>query len=103
MTRIAETLGVSCSNLLDRRSGRTRSRGSYRKADDEGLLPLIRRYVDERPTYGYRRIAALVNRELTAKRQPIVNRKRVHRVMQQAALLLQPHTGRREGRATTAR
>lgn len=98
MTRIAETLGVSRSNLLDRRGGRTRSRGSYRKADDEGLLPLIRRYVDERPTYGYRRIAALVNRELTAKGQPIVNRKRVHRVMKQSALLLEPHTGRREGR-----
>jgi hypothetical protein len=29
----------------------------HRKADDEGLLPLIRRHADERPTYGYRRIA----------------------------------------------
>jgi hypothetical protein len=54
--RIAEVLGVSRSNLLVRRSGRTRPRGAYRKADDEGLLPLIRRFVDERPTYGYRRI-----------------------------------------------
>jgi putative transposase len=96
--RIAEVLGVSRSNLLVRRSGRTRPRGAYRKADDEGLLPLIRRFVDERPTYGYRRITALVNRELTRKGLPIVNRKRVHRIMQQSALLLEPHTGRREGR-----
>jgi putative transposase len=96
--RIAEVLGVSRSNLLSRRSGRTRPRGAYRKADDEGLLPLIRRFIDERPTYGYRRITALVNRELTRKGLPIVNRKRVHRIMQQSALLLEPHTGRREGR-----
>ena len=98
MKRIAEVLGVSRSNLLDRRGGRTRPRGPYRKAGDEGLLPIIRRFVDERPTYGYRRIAALVNRELADKGRPIVNRKRVHRIMQQAALLLEPCTGRREGR-----
>ena len=98
MKRIAGALGVSRSNLLDRRDGRTRPRCSYRKSDDEGLLPLIRRFVDERPTYGYRRIAALVNRELTRTGLPVVNRKRVHRIMRQAALLLEPSTGRREGR-----
>jgi putative transposase len=98
VTRITETLGVSRSNLLDRRSGRARPRGCYRKPEDDGLLPLIRRFVDERPTYGYRRIAALVNRDLAARGQPVVNRKRVHRIMQQAALLLEPQTGRREGR-----
>ena len=81
MKRIAEVLGVSRSNLLDRRGGRTRPRGPYRKAGDEGLLPIIRRFVDERPTYGYRRIAALVNRELADKGRPIVNRKRVHRIV----------------------
>jgi putative transposase len=31
------------------------------------LLPLIRGFVDERPTYGYRRIAALVNRNGRSK------------------------------------
>jgi putative transposase len=89
---------VSRSNLVDRRNGRTGPRGAYRKPEDDGLLPLIRRFVDQRPTYGYRRITALVNRELSRKGQPAVNRKRVHRIMQQAALLLEPHTGRREGR-----
>ena len=42
MKRIAEVLGVSRSNLADRRSGSAKPRGSYRKADDEGLLSLIR-------------------------------------------------------------
>lgn len=98
MKRVAEVLGVSRSNLVDRRDGKSRPRGSYRKSDDEDLLPLIQRFVDERPTYGYRRITALVNRELTRKGLPVANRKRVHRIMQQAALLLEPCTGRREGR-----
>ena len=71
MKRVAEVLGVSRSNLVDRRDGKSRPRGSYRKSDDEDLLPLIRRFVDERPTYGYRRITALVNRELTRKGLPV--------------------------------
>ena len=43
MKRIAEVLGVSRSNLADRHNRGTRPRGAYRKADDEDLLPLIRR------------------------------------------------------------
>jgi putative transposase len=39
-----------------------------------------------------------VNWELARQGLPVVNRKRVHRIMQQAALLLERHTGRREGR-----
>jgi putative transposase len=46
------------------------------------MLPLIRRFVDARPIYGYCRIAAVVNRELTKQGRPAVNRKRVHRIMQ---------------------
>ena len=98
MKRIAEALQVSRSNLIERSTGRTRTRGPYFKTEDEQQLPLIRRFVDERPTYGYRRITALMNRELARKGLPTVNRKRVHRIMQQAALLLERHTGRREGR-----
>ena len=56
MKRVAEALDVSRSNLAERNRGRTVPRGPYFKADDETLLPLIRRFVDERPTYGYRRI-----------------------------------------------
>jgi transposase InsO family protein len=98
MKRIAEALQVSRSNLVERSKGRTKARGPYLKAEDTALLPLIWRFVDERPTYGYRRITALVNRELTKKGLPVVNGKRVYRIMRQAALLLERHTGRREGR-----
>jgi putative transposase len=98
MKRVAEVLGVSRSNLAERARRKGQSRGPYVKATDEALLPLIRRIVDARPTYGYRRITALVNRELARQSLPPANRKRVHRIMQRHALLLQRHTGRREGR-----
>ena len=98
MSRVAETLGVARSNLAERASGARPPRGPYTKAADETLLPLIRRVVDERPTYGYRRITALVNRALTGQGLPPVNRKRIHRIMQRNGLVLERHTGRRAGR-----
>jgi len=98
MKRVAKALAVSRSNLAERAKSVTQSRGTQLKAEDEVLLPIIRRFVDERPTYGYRRITALVNRERAKQGMPPANRKRVHRIMQRHALLLEPHTGRREGR-----
>lgn len=98
MKRVAEALGVSRSNPAERAKGDTPPRGPYAKAEDGALLPVIRGFVDERPTYGYRRITALVNRELAQEGLPPVNRKRVHRIMRRHALLLERHTGRREGR-----
>src|SRR5215210_3481206 len=97
MKRVAEALGVCRSNLAERARGKA-PRGLYVKAGDEALLPLIRRFVDERPTYGYRRITALVNRELAKEGQAPANRKRVHRIMRRHSLLLERHTGRRAGR-----
>ena len=81
MKTIADVLKVSRSNLAERLSGRSKSRGPYRKTEDADLLAAIRRLVDARPTYGYRRIAALLNRERRAASQPVVNAKRVHRIM----------------------
>ena len=98
MKPVAEALGVSRSHLAERARGQAPPRGPYVKAGDEVLLPLIRRVVDARPTYGYRRITALVNRELATHGQAPANRKRVHRIMQRHALLLERHTGRRVGR-----
>ena len=56
MKTVADTLAVARSNLIERVSRRAKSRRPYRKAGDDELLALIRRLVDERPTYGYRRI-----------------------------------------------
>lgn len=98
MKAVAEAVGVSRSNLIERLKDRGRSRRRYRKAGDAVLLPRIRRLVDERPTCGYRRIAALLNRELAAEGLDRANHKRVYRIMKVNGLLLVRHTGHRPGR-----
>ncbi len=98
MKAVADTLGVSRSNLIERLKGRSKPRGPYHKVEDAELLPAIRRLVDQRPTYGYRRIAALLNRERRAADKPVVNAKRVHRIMGNHAMLLEKHTAVRKGR-----
>lgn len=60
------------------------------KDDDSRLLPLIREIVDQRATYGYRRVTALLRKKVDEK----INYKRVYRIMKQNGLLLQRHTGR---------
>lgn len=98
MSRIAEALGAARSNLIARRTKPARPRGSYRKPEDEALLPTIRQIVDARPSYGYRRITALVNRLRRAQEKPVVNAKRVLRIMRANGLTLAPHTALRPGR-----
>ena len=98
MSRVAEVLDVSRSQLHARAAGRSKPRGSYSKSEDAELLPALRKLVDARPTYGYRRITALLNRQRRGAGQPPVNRKRVLRILGQHGLTLQPCTGRREGR-----
>jgi putative transposase len=47
---VAETLGVSRSNLVERLAGGAKPRRRYHKAQDAAVLPLVRRLVDARPT-----------------------------------------------------
>ena len=98
MSRVAATIGVSRSQLHAKAAGTSRPRGRYRKAEDDKLLPDLRRLVGERPTYGYRRLTALLNRERRAAGLKPVNRKRVLRILEQHGLTLEQSTGRREGR-----
>ena len=103
MKVVAEALGVSRSNLHDRlrhdqlRPG-AKPRRRYHKAQDAAVLPLLRGLVDQRPTYGYRRITALLNRARALQGAPPVNHKRVYRIMRDHALLLEKHTAQRPGR-----
>jgi putative transposase len=92
---VASTLEVSRSRQYERRKdGEGSRKRHYRKADDEGYLILIRRITDGRPTYGYRRVTALLNRQLMRENRPRVNAKRVYRLMKINGLLLQRYTGR---------
>lgn len=88
MKVVADTLGVARSNLIDRLHGRTKPRRRYHKAQDAAVVPLITALVAARPTYGYRRITAILNRQLRAESLAPVNHKRVCRIMKAHNLLL---------------
>jgi hypothetical protein len=108
MKAVTDTLGVARSNIAERVKSVRRPRGPQTRDGDLGLAAEIRRLVDARPTYGYRRIAALLRRERRSAGLPVVNAKRVYRLMKKHGLLLAKHTGRRrqhahDGRITTLR
>ena len=88
MKVVAETLGVARSNLIDRLKGKTKPRRRYHKAQDAAVVPLITALVAARPTYGYRRITALLNRRLRSEGLAPANHKRVYRIMKAHNLLL---------------
>jgi putative transposase len=99
MKVVTDTLGVARSNLVEQVRGSSKRRGRYQRQGDDELMAAIRQLTDARPTYGYRRITALLNRARRASGVAPVNHKRVFRLMAQGKLLLQPHVGRRPIRA----
>lgn len=88
MKVVADTLGVARSNLIQRLKGITKPRQRYHKAQDLEVAPRITALVSARPTYGYRRITAVLNRQLRSEGLAPVNHKRVYRIMQAHSLLL---------------
>lgn len=98
MKAVADTLGVARSNLVERLKASAQPRRRYHKAQDGAVLERVRRLVGARPTYGYRRITAVLNRELVAAGEPPANHKRVYRLMKMHGLLLERHSGDRPGR-----
>ena len=98
MKTVTDTLGVARSNIAERVKGVRPKRGSQSRDGDLELTTEIRRLVDARPTYGYRRIAALIKRERRSAGAAPVNAKRVYRLMRRHGLLLARHTGRRRPR-----
>jgi len=89
--RIAGTMGVSRTHQYEKRRSPQSGKRFYKKPEDERYLALIRKIMDDRATYGYRRVTALLNRQLG---DVSVNHKRVYRIMKKHNLLLQRHTGR---------
>ena len=97
MKQVCDTLEVARSNIYDRNRQR-KTRGPYYKSDDATFLPMLKKLVDERPTYGYRRVHALLNKVLRADGRPTVNHKRVYRIMKQHGMLLTKYTGKKVSR-----
>ena len=99
MKTIAETVGVARSNLVVQAAASTlRQRRGRRPQPEDELLAEIKDTIAGQPTYGYRRIHALLRRQRREQGAVPVNVKRVYRVMKAHGLLLERHTGKGEER-----
>ncbi len=104
MKAIVRTLGVARSNLIEQlRKARqepvaappvAEATEAQETGQNAALLGRIRELVGARPSYGYRRVTALLNRELSER----VNPKRIYRIMKRNKLLLERCTGDGRGR-----
>ena len=93
MKAVAEVIGVSRSNLIERMQDRPKKRLGRPPLPDDELVADIKAVIAELPTYGYRRVHAILKRQaLAADRNP-PNHKRVYRVMKVYGLLLDRHVG----------
>lgn len=99
MKTIADTLGVARSNLaVQAAPERTHQRRGRRPQPEAELVAEIKALIAGQPTYGYRRIHALLQRQRREQAVSAVNVKRVYRVMKAHGLLLERHTGNGEER-----
>ena len=106
MSAVASALGVSRPHLSSRQRTAARRRGRPPLPDAE-LLAAIQALIADLPTYGYRRVHALLRRDAEREGRPVPNVKRVYRVMKLHGLLLLRHAGgvetrRHEGKVAVA-
>lgn len=106
MKAVATTLGLARSNLTAQLTpAAQRQRGRPPQPDGE-LVDQIKAVIGDMPTYGYRRVHAILRRVAREGGPPAPNHKRVWRVMKTHDLLLQRHAGgearRHDGRIAVA-
>ena len=97
VSAVAAALGVSRPHLSSRQRTAPRRRGRP-PLPDAGLVAAIQTLIADLPTYGYRRVHALLRRQAEREGRPAPNVKRVYRVMKVHGLLLQRHAGGEERR-----
>lgn len=92
---VCRVLGVARSNVIERRSRGSvgRDRRGRCPVDDPNVDQQLRDLAAQRPTYGYRRLWALLRRFRGSRGESPVNVKRVYRLARIHRLLLQRHTG----------
>jgi len=66
MKTVAEVIGVSRSNLADRLQERCKKRIGRPPLPDDELVSKIKAVIAELPTYGYRRVHAVLKRQALA-------------------------------------
>ena len=93
MKAVADVIGVARSNLVEQMKSRPRQRVGRPPAPADDLVAEIKAVIADLPTYGYRRVHAILRRRALAEGRPPPNHKRVYRVMREHSLLLQRHAG----------
>ena len=90
MKLVSESLGVSRSQLTARIKQANEGKGARHRRipDDTALVERIKASISDLPSYGYRRVWALLRRQA----EPAVNVKRVYRVMRDHDLWPTPWT-----------
>ncbi|HCT9788689.1 TPA: IS3 family transposase [Klebsiella pneumoniae] len=91
---VSRCLRVSRAQLhvIPRRTDDWKDGRRSRHSDDTDVLLRIHHVIGELPTYGYRRVWALLRRQAELDGMPAINAKRVYRIMRQNALLLERKT-----------
>jgi putative transposase len=92
---VCRTLGVARSNIAHRRArgAHGRDRRGRPPCEDNSVLEQLRALATQRPSYGYRRLWALLRRQRRAAGLLPINAKRVYRLAKTHKLLLQRYTG----------
>ncbi|WP_350262762.1 IS3 family transposase (plasmid) [Pantoea sp. BJ2] len=90
ITDVCRSIGVSRAQLSIRvhRLSDWQDHRRQSRFEDNAVLSRINTSVASLPTYGYRRVWALLRRESERDGQPVVNAKRVYRIMSTHHLLL---------------
>jgi putative transposase len=96
MKAVCEALGVARSNIaasFNSPLAKPLKRVGRAPKPDDDLVIDIKAIIGDQPTYGYRRVWALLRRKAAMQSYPPVNAKRVHRVMKAHGMLLRRHAG----------
>ena len=72
----------------------------YEKESDQELLDPIKAKIKQRPTYGYKRVTAMLNKQRLVLNLPRINKKRIYRIMKLNGLVLPKLQSQREHKST---
>ena len=61
---------------------------NYQKKSDKNIIPEIQKVIQIRPSYGYKRVTAMINKQRENEDKSKLNKKRIYRIMKQNSLLL---------------
>lgn len=99
-TRICRELKVSRASLYWKKKELKLKRTRYEKESDADVLIQVKTILDDRPSYGHKRVTAMINKKRKAANLPKFNRKRIYRVMELNGLLMKKEVVLREHEKT---